>query len=201
LQKDLCKIFGSEIFSFYGSEEFGPLAFECKEHQGYHIISDHVVMEFLKENKDVSTDERGEVVVTGLTNYEMPLIRYRIGDIATPSSGRCHCGRRFPMIKQIEGREDDFVTLPSGKKISPRMINVIENIPGIKEYQTIQVSKERFVVELVKDNRFSERTISDIKTQIMKGCLGEKVKVEVELVDKIHRERTGKRRAVISKVK
>ncbi len=202
LRKDLCKIFGSEIFSFYGSEEFGPLAFECKEHQGYHIISDHVVMEFLKEYKDVSTGERGEVVVTGLTNYEMPLIRYKIGDIAIPSQkNRCHCGRRFPMFKKIVGREDDFVILPSGKIISPRMINVIENIPGIKEYQTIQVSKERFVVKLVKGKGFSERTISDIKQQIMIGCLGERVKIEVELVDRIHRERTGKIRAVVSKIK
>jgi len=131
----------------------------------------------------------------------MPLIRYRIGDIAIPSTNRCNCGRRFPMIKQIEGREDDFVILPSGKKISPRMINVIENIPGIKDYQTIQVSKELFVVKLVKNKKFSKKTISDLKTQIMKGCLGERVKVEVELVDKINRERTGKRRAVISKVK
>ena len=105
------------------------------------------------------------------------------------------------MFKKIVGREDDFVILPSGKIISPRMINVIENIPGIKEYQTIQVSKERFVVKLVKDKEFSERTISNIKKQIMIGCLGERVKIEVELVDRIHRERTGKLKAVVSKIK
>lgn len=123
------------------------------------------------------------------------------GLFASPSPNRCNCSRRFPMIKKIDGRQDDFLTLPSGKKISPRMINVIEHNPGIKEYQTIQVSKESFVVKLVKDKQFSEKTVSEIQKQIMIGCLGETVKVEVELVDRIHREKTGKRRAVVSKVK
>ena len=200
-REKFCEIFKSDVFRIYGSEEFGRLAFECNEHSGYHIITDNVVVEFVKEGEDVSPGERGEVVVTGLTNYRMPLIRYKLGDIAIPSESKCPCGRGLPLIKHVEGREDDFLVLPSGRKISPRMINVIESIPGIKEYKTIQESKERFVVKLIKDNKFNERTISEVKKQIKIGCLGEEIKVEVRLVNEIPRERTGKLRAVISNVK
>jgi phenylacetate-CoA ligase len=199
-RKNLSSIFNSQINSIYSTIEFGHLAFECKEHSGYHIITDNAIIEFVKDGHDIKAGERGEVIVTTLQNYAMPLIRYRLGDIATLSNTKCSCGRGFPLIKQIEGREDDFLILPSGRKISPRMINVIEHIPGIKEYKTIQETKELFVVKLIKNDEFSERTISEVKKQIMTGCLGEKVAVEVEIVDELPKERTGKKRAVVSKV-
>ena len=68
------------------------------------------------------------------------------------------------------------------------------------EYKTIQETKERFVVKLVKNDEFSERTLSEVKKQIMIGCLGEEVEVEVECVEELPKERTGKKRAVVSKV-
>lgn len=98
-------------------------------------------------------------------------------------------------------REPHFLILPSGRTISPRAINVIEYIPGIARYRTIQEEKGRFVVQLVKGKGFSERTISQIKQQIKVGCLGEDVKVEVELMEEIPKERTGKLRTVVSKVR
>jgi phenylacetate-CoA ligase len=131
----------------------------------------------------------------------MPLIRYKLGDIAIPIDTKCSCGRGFPLIKEIEGRDDDFFTLPSGKEISPRMINVIEFIPGIQEYKIIQEKKERIVVKLVKNHEFSKRTISEVKNKISIGCLGEEVEVVIESVKELPKERTGKKRAVLSKVR
>lgn len=200
MKDKLSEIFDSEIVRHYGSEEFGSLAFECKAHLGYHMISDHVVIEFLKDGQDVNPGESGEVVVTGLSNYVMPLIRYKLGDIAVPSKEKCSCDRGLPLISKIEGRQDDFLTLPSGKKVSPRMINVIENIPGIKAYKTIQENEEKIVVKLVKDKEFNDRTIDDVKNQIKVGCLGEDIEVKVDLVEEIPKERTGKIRTIISRV-
>lgn len=201
LREKLYDIFSSEIISIYASEEFGMLAFECRKHTGYHILTENVVMEFLKDGKDVNSGEKGEVYVTGLSNYTMPLIRYKLGDIAIPIEEKCSCGRGLPMIKNVFGREDDFLILPSGRKISPRMINLIESIPGIKAYKTIQESKDRFLVILVPGKEFNERTIKAVKRQIKIGCLGEQVDVEVKLVKEIKKERTGKIRAIVSKVK
>jgi phenylacetate-CoA ligase len=200
-RRKLCDIFGSEILNIYSSIEFGHLAFECKEHSGYHLITDNAIVEFVKDGNDVSAGERGEVIVTTLHNFAMPLIRYKLGDIAVPLDTKCKCGRGFPLIKEIEGREDDFFILPSGKRISPRMINVIEFIPGIQEYKIIQETKERIVVKLVKNHEFSERTIREIQNKISIGCLDEKIEVDIECVEKLPKERTGKKRAVVSKVR
>jgi len=197
----LCDIFSSEILNIYSTIEFGHLAFECKEHSGYHLITDNAIVEFIKDGADVSAGERGDVIVTTLQNYTMPLIRYKLGDIAIPIDTKCSCGRGFPLIKDIEGREDDFFILPSGKKISPRMINVIEFIPGIKEYKIIQEKKDRIVVKLVPNHEFSVRTISEVKDKILIGCLGEEVDVKVESVKELPKERTGKIRAVVSEVR
>jgi phenylacetate-CoA ligase len=197
----LSKVFNSEIFRLYATEEFGPLAFECKKHNGYHIITNNAVVEIVNEDKDAKPGEKGEIIVTSLANKIMPLIRYRLGDIGIAAPSECGCGRNLPLIERIEGREDDFIVLPSGRKISPRMINVMEDIEGIKEYQTIQEAKDRITVKVVKNSKFSEQTITRIKQQIEIGCLNEKIQINVKLVDQIQRQRTGKRRAIVSLVK
>ena len=198
LRSRLGKVFTTNIIGHYGSEEFGTLAFECREHAGYHIIADHAVIETINDHQDNDSSKMGEVIVTGLNNYTMPLIRYKLGDIAIASTENCLCGRRLPLIKQIVGREDDFIILPSGKKISPRMINAIENIPGVMSYRTIQETRGRIIVKLVKGNDFSENTVNEVQKQIKSGCLGEEIEVKVEIVKEIQRASRGKIRAIIS---
>ena len=198
LRKRLSKVFDADIIGHYGSEEFGTLAFECREHAGYHIVADHAVIEIINDSQNIDSSEMGEVIVTGLNNYTMPLIRYKLGDIAMLSTEKCLCGRRLPLIKQIVGREDDFIILPSGKKISPRMINAIENIPGVMSYRTIQETRGRILVKLVKGKDFCQNTVNEVQKQIKLGCLGEEMTVEVEIVKEIQRASRGKIRAVIS---
>ena len=198
LRKDLSEKFNADIFVIYASEEFGMIAFECEEHNGYHIITDNVVVELLKEGKEVQPGEEGEIVVTGLSNHCMPLIRYRLGDIVIPLDKECSCGRGFPMIKQVVGRKDDYFILPSGRKISPRTMNEIGYIHGIKAYKTIQRKKDYIVIKVVRGNGFDENTIAEIKKEIQSACLGEEIKVDVEIVKEIPKERTGKIRAIVS---
>ena len=200
-ENEISETFSSKIFRTYGAEEFSILAFECKKKMGYHIISDAIIIEVVKDDRYVSEGEEGEIIVTGLINYTMPLIRYKLGDIGTITYKKCDCGRGYPLIKSIEGRTDDFLILPSGRKISPRVINVIEDIPGVLRYKTIQESKNKIIVNLIKGEGFSQTTISEIKSHIKDGCLGEDVEVEVNLVKEIPHERTGKLRAVVSNVR
>ncbi len=68
-----------------------------------------LVTEFLDGNEKVAPGETGEVVCTGLTNYAMPLIRYRLHDVVVPSDEECPCGVRLPLLKSVEGRLNDFL--------------------------------------------------------------------------------------------
>jgi hypothetical protein len=81
------------------------------------------------------------------------------------------------------------------------VINVIENVAGVSNYRTIQDSKNKIVVNLVKGEGFNKKTINEIKRHIKAGCFGEDVNVEVNLVKEIPRNERGKLRTVISNVK
>jgi phenylacetate-CoA ligase len=198
-RKIICSKFGANVSNTYGSTEFNRLAFECNEH-GLHMITDGAIIETIKDGQSVGPGEEGEIVVTGLYNYTMPLIRYKLGDIGILDDRRCPCGRGWPLIKNIEGRTDDFLTLPSGAIISPRTINTIEDIQGVIEYKTIQLKRDTFLVQVVPSKEFTDISKIRIGEMIKLGCLGEDIKVDVELVNKLPRERTGKLRAIVSNV-
>jgi phenylacetate-CoA ligase len=201
VRKKINSAFGIELFDQYGSAEFGTFAWECQEHNGYHMDIESVVVEFIKNGENASPGEKGDIVVTGLFNFAMPLIRYSLGDVGSYNIGQCSCGRRLPLMKIIEGRTDDFLVLPSGTIISPRNINFLENVDGIAEYRIIQKKPNKILVQVTKGTDFSQKTISRAKDEIRSGCLGEDIIISVEIVDQIPRDKSGKISAVVSEVK
>ena len=115
-------VFEVPVVDLYGSLEFGYMAWECSEHQGYHLNMESVVMEFLRDGHRVSNGESGEVVCTSLHSYAMPLIRYRLGDLCVPTDARCPCGRGLPLMTLIAGRANDTVKLPGGRIVTPQAL-------------------------------------------------------------------------------
>jgi len=204
------KMFGLELFETYGSVEFGDLAFECNEHCGLHMITNSSLIEFVDEAGEyVSSGEQGEILVTGFFNHVMPLIRYRIGDLGIQTDEKCACGRPWPLIKSIQGRINDYLVLPSGRKISYLYLQRVifhkifrESIFAISQYQIIQDRKDRIILKIVKGREFNpeilERTRKSLESEFDK--LGEHLEVITQIVDEIPMERTGKRRILISKV-
>ena len=200
VRKKINSTFNIELFDQYGSAEFGTFAWECQEHNGYHMDIESVVVEFLKNGENTSPGEKGEIVVTGLFNFAMPLIRYSLGDVGSYRIEQCSCGRRLPLMKIIEGRTDDFLVLPSGTIISPRNVNFLENVDGISEYRIIQKKPNKILVQITKGTNFSQKTVSQAKEEIRSGCLGEDIIINVEIVDQIPRDKSGKIKAVVSEV-
>jgi phenylacetate-CoA ligase len=198
-RRNISSFFDCDVRDMYGSAEFYRLAWECEKHEGYHLDIDAHVIEFLDENNNPVSEGDGYIVVTGLFNYAFPLVRYKLGDIARLKDAKCSCGRSLPLIDSIQGRQDDYIKLPSGKTISPRRINLLDSVKGVKEYATTQVSRDLIRVEIVKNGDFGEDTVESIKRQVRNGCLGEAVKVDVDLVQEIKR-RAGKIRTVTSLV-
>jgi phenylacetate-CoA ligase len=204
------KTFGVEPFETYGSVEFGDLAFECNEHCGLHIITDSVLIEFVDEAGEyVSPGEQGEIIVTGLWNYVMPLIRYKIGDLGIPADEKCSCGRSWPLIKSLQGRSNDYLVLRDGRKISYLYLQRVvfhkilrENIFAMSQYQIIQDRIDRIILKIVKGREFNPEILERLKKSLEKefNKLGEKLEVLTEIVDEIPMTRIGKRRLLISKV-
>ena len=194
-------VFDVEMVDLFGCVELNRTAWECREHEGYHMDIDAVVMEFIKDGESVSAGERGEIVYTGLYNYAMPLIRYEVGDVGVPSDETCHCGRGLPLMKVVEGRTDSFMQAPNGRIFPPLIwANTMRHIQGIRQFKAIQEKKDLIRIMVVKAGEFSQMTIDQIEHAI-KEVMGDDVNVETEIVDEIPKDKSGKVRAAESKVR
>jgi len=194
-------VFNAPIYDQFGDVEMGRTAWECPAHSGYHIDVEAVIMEFIRDEKPVSSGERGEIVYTTLYNYAMPLIRYAVGDIGIPSDEKCLCGRGLPLMKIIEGRKDDFLVRSDGTIVSPITMDlIIKNMMAIEQCRIIQETPGRVRVQIVNSHSLTEQIVSQLKSSI-KEVLGENVSVETEMLAELLRDKSGKLRKVISKVK
>lgn len=193
--------FGVELVDLFGCIEVNRTAWECSEHCGYHLDVDSVISEFIQEGENVASGERGEIVYTCLYNYAMPLIRYEVGDIGIPSDELCSCGRGLPLMKSVEGRNDDFIILPSGKMISPIILAlVMKHSHGISEYQIVQDDLNNVSVFIVIAENMDESYIENLRISIQE-FLNNEISVDLKIVEKLRKGSTGKIRSVISNVR
>ncbi|WP_018500672.1 hypothetical protein [Parafrankia discariae] len=96
----LGEIFDCPVTSLYTLAEFGVVGNGCLTTDDYHVNERDAVVEILEPRQAVASpaDPGGDIVVTGLVNRAMPLLRYRTGDRGAWSTGSCGCpvpGRRF----------------------------------------------------------------------------------------------------------
>lgn len=194
-RKDIEKAFGSKVFNGYSAAEYTAFISECEE-GGLHISPEYGVVEFEKKGN------KYELITTGLFNYAMPLIRYRIGDVVipSPSGERCPCGRELPLVNSIEGRTDDMIVTPEGRYISPASLSLVfQSARNIKEAQIIQFSFHKVAVRLVKKEAF-DRSDHDFIIRELRSRLGNNISISIEFVKEIERTKAGKFRFIISDI-
>lgn len=194
--------FRSKVVDFYNSYECGNIAWECDRHEGYHINIDSLVVEIVNNGKPAKLGEKGEVVITNLDSYAMPLIRYRIKDIATGGESLCSCGRGLPLLRRIEGRTDDEIVLSNGTILSPfELLHSLKVISGILQFRVIQEKIDDFVLKLKIEPNFTKGTVIRKSHAEMTRILGHQSHIEIQILDEIPQDPSGKVRSVISNVK
>lgn len=191
------EVFGCKVFDQYGNVECVSFASEC-ERSNMHLDPTYGIVEFIKDGKPVVKGEAGEMICTGLINLAMPLIRYRIGDMAALSDSICSCGRKLPVLEKLIGRTEDIIVTPDGKFIA-RFDPVFKELDNIIESQIIQESVDSLLVKVVSSEYYNE---SDTKTLLyeLKRRVGDEMHIKIEFVNNIPRESSGKFRAVVSKI-
>jgi phenylacetate-CoA ligase len=193
------KAFGCKVYDQYGSAEQVVFVCEC-EHGTYHVNPEYGYLEVLdKNNQPVKAGELGEFVCTGFTNTAMPLIRYKIGDMGILSDKQCDCGRQFPVIERIDGRDDDVLVTPDGRYIG-RLDPIFKGVENtIKESQIIQEKIDLIRILIVRSEGYKEKDGEFIVKELEKR-LGTALVHKIEYVDSIPRTKNGKYRAVICNV-
>jgi phenylacetate-CoA ligase len=194
-------VFGCPVYDEYSSFEVHSMATECSKKE-MHIHMENNILEIIKDGEQVGPGEKGEIVVTNLHNRAMPFIRYRTGDIGVLSDEKCACGRGLPLLEMIEGRKDEFLHLPSGGKISPRVFDPLDFIfhENVLKFQIIQMKPDSFIIKVVPRPEYGDHVRKKLIREA-KNCFPESISVEVVEVDDINRTGRGKLRAVLNKVK
>lgn len=118
-KKMVSKVFQCDVYDKYASAEFSGIGHQCEKHDLYHIQSENIYLEILKNGKPI-TEGIGEAVVTDFSNKSTPLIRYRIGDVLEATTQTCSCNKTLPVFKRPQGRLKNTI------KINDRIITEMQ---------------------------------------------------------------------------
>ena len=153
----------------YGCCEMNSIAYECPEGH-LHCMDENVHIEILDDNgHEVPDGEEGNIYLTTLRNYVMPLIRYQIGDRGKLLYQDCKCGNHSPILELTNGRTYDWIVDNNGELINSYIfvrcvenINMMHDDTVIYQFQIIQHQISEFTVKLVIDNEFAENEIRNL---------------------------------------
>jgi phenylacetate-CoA ligase len=199
------KVFGCRVFDRYGCRELGSIACECPQHAGLHVFPWGNYVEVVDDDgRPAPPGTEGNILITSLTNYAMPLIRYQIGDRGSLApEGSCPCGRRGQLLQRIAGRLTDDFRTRSGRVIPGiyfvHMIGVALNTGAIKKFQVIQEDYERLRLVLVKRSPDADAGLPAIQAAF-EMVMGEDLRLDVEVVEDIPPSPSGKFRYTLSRV-
>jgi phenylacetate-CoA ligase len=178
----LAKAFGPAIFETYGSRETMLMAAECEAHDGMHIQEENLLVEVVKDGRPCSPGEAGDVVVTDLHNFGMPMIRYVNGDVAVLAApGRCSCGRGLAKIERVDGRRADTMIDREGNTVPGIVFHVLFSDARreiIRQFQAIQREDGAVVLKVVRGKEFSEDAFATVTQRFSEYLRGLPFSVE-----------------------
>lgn len=199
-RKFISSTFNCPVFNEYGCGEIGTIAHEC-EKGSLHISAENMIVEILDDTGNpVAPGQPGELVVTDLVNYSMPLIRYRMKDFGSISPTFCECGRGLPVLQKVYGRSYDMILNKDGKKFHGEFfLYMIEDIKKkgivINGYQVEQSSPNKLTISIVANEENFEIT-KNLLTSHIREKFDKDVNIEFLRKNEIAREASGKLRVI-----
>ncbi len=153
IRRKLADKFGCYVQTHYSCTEGGEIACECEEGH-LHINEDWVIVEPVDaDHNPVPFGEMSDkVLITNLSNYIQPFIRYELTDRVIVHDEKCKCGRTTRWL-EIEGRTDDILEFDHGVRIAPMSLyKVLEEVKSIRRFQLVQRAIDRAELRMIADN-------------------------------------------------
>jgi phenylacetate-CoA ligase len=188
---------GAVLTDQWGFSEGAANASQC-EHFRYHEDPELGFIECVDPEPLPNGRVRGKLVCTGFTNRVFPFLRYEVGDSAvweTPTF-RCKCGRESRALVSIDGRDEDYVVTPEGRRIT-RFDYLFKEAEHVKECQVVQAAPGEITLRIVRRPSYSAADERSLLSEV-KQWISTSLQVNFEYVSEIAREPNGKFRAVKS---
>ncbi len=195
VREEIASGLGCGVYNQYGSREVGVIAAECPRRQGLHTFPWYNHVEVVDATGRPIDSGEGEIVVTTLRNESMPLIRYKIGDVAIVSPERtCPCGRFTPMLESVMGRTLGYFRKADGSLVhSHFLVQAMFHRAWVRRFQIVQDRLDRVVVRIEREPGADApgEALEDIrrKTRVL---MGEDCEVAFEYPPHLERSASGK---------
>lgn len=199
MRRDMKRIFNCEVYDKYGSRETNIVSHESPNHEGNLIQTENVFVEFLTdEGLDCEYEEQGNLVLTTLNNFSMPLIRYETSDLAAPLEGTCSSGINLPRMTSVHGRKQDLIMKPNGEFIDSYFFSyLLMRYKAIHWFQIVQQKIDTLLIRLYTPHGIPNNNLDEIKTLIYKHA-NFKFKIQYETLSEMPKSHNGKFRLCIS---
>ncbi|RUP09154.1 AMP-binding protein [Hyphomicrobium sp.] len=195
------KAFGVHITNVYSMAECMALTCGCQTTHGSHLNDELAFLEVVDaRGKPVPNGTPGaKVLLTNLYNLAQPIIRYEVDDIVTISATPCECGSLLPLIQAVQGRSKDqfWVNVNGEIRDLPYYVFLLalHNETNLAEHQFLQTGVNRFVMRaapLPGQTLSVEKLSRYIQQSVMSEGLANVIHIDVEIVDRILPEESGK---------
>ena len=188
------KRFNCSVFDWYGLFERVAAIASC-EYGRYHILTDYSYVELLPTfEKDGK--QHAEIIGTNFNNSLYPLIRYKTGDHVTLSHEKeCPCGRVYPIIDSIDGRNVEFLLASDGTRVFS-LSRCSKNVKGLLGCQYVQSNKGSLSIMVIPTPLFTNKEEKKLIRNV-KNVLGDSLSVDIVVTDNLIRSKSGKVRQAI----
>jgi phenylacetate-CoA ligase len=202
-RKKIEQVFSTKVFETYGSAE-GLMIASQYDLPYMYLMNSHVYLEICDNcGNEVEDGQLGNVIVTNLNAYAMPLIRYKLGDLAIKMPLNEYPSERkvqLPILKKVIGRDTDLVKTTSGKyMVVHSFTGIFEHIPEIQQFCVIQYTLDGITIQYIKGPNFKSEILTTVKNQIL-DYLREPFEITFTEVNEIPATKSGKPQLIVSKL-
>jgi phenylacetate-CoA ligase len=201
MRQKMREVFGCEIYNLYGSREVSDIGWELPGCKGLWAPPWANFIEIVDEDGEpVPAGVEGDILVTCLTNYAMPLLRYRIGDRgALLPEGKAPRG--VQVLSHVSGRTVDTFrrsdhTLVDGEYFT----HLLYFRPWVWKFQVVQKSHEHLLFKVVSANGKPPKEELEEIAGRSRLAMGEDCRVDFEFCEELPALPSGKFRYTISEV-
>lgn len=193
--------FACRVFDYYALAERVVFSSECERHEGHHLAMEYGIAEVVDgQGRPLPSGSVGKLVGTSLHNMAMPLIRYVTNDMTSFREKPCSCGRGLKIMDDVTTKAEDVLTLKDGRLISPSVLtHPFKPLDCIEGSQIIQTDRDSVTVRLIPGPAYTRAHTDHLVTELQ-ARLGDDIRIEVQMVDRLEPAANGKFKWVTSHV-
>lgn len=201
MREKIRTVFQCPVYNLYGSREVSDIAWELPGREGLWVAPWANFIEIVDDQgRPVPAGTEGNILVTSLTNYAMPMVRYRIGDRGALMPG-LESGQA-QVLKNISGRDVDVFrtsnqTLVDGEYFT----HLLYFRPWVRQFQVIQKKPDHLVFKVISGHgKPCQHELEEI-TARSRLAMGGDCHIDFEFVTELPAAASGKFRYTISEVR